>query len=319
MCIQRYDYSILTLIFSFTDIHSNIYSSTSVLFTVTQSSFSNANRISFLEHVVITMSLNIHTHGTNFDYDDFYDELYYDYLYGDIDAIYDWLDNPHPRRGDIKIELTSPHGTKSVLLPYRDYDFINEEGYDNWPFMSVHYWGENPVGTWTLKVTYRSGSGYVYMSGLSMTLYGTETTPTAVSSIPSTCHSYCARGCSGEGPGDCDVCSNLRNASTLQCVDECSPGTHLYKRYCLPDSDHPTPSTTSTSSSSSSEQHNGGGGNSVLIIAIGSGAGGLVLIAILLLLAAGIVNYLWKRKRNAQGFARIRMGPDDDDVTVTYY
>ena len=174
--------------------------------------------------------------------------------------------------------------------------------------MSVHYWGENPVGTWTLKVTYRSGSGYVYMSGLSMTLYGTETTPTAVSSIPSTCHSYCARDCSGEGPGDCDICSNLRNASNLQCVDECPPGTHLCKRYCLPDSDLPASCT--TTSSSSSEQH-----NSVLIIAIGSGVGGLVLIAmILLLIAAGLVIYLRKRKKSAQ-FSHQRLRSDDVVMT----
>ena len=115
---------------------------------------------------------------SEFDYDDFYDAIY-DY-YNDIDRIYDWLQSPHPRRGDIKIELTSPHGTTSVLLPYRNYDFVNEEGYDDWPFMSVHFWGENPVGTWTLKITYKSGSGYVTMSGLSMTLYGTATVPTAV-------------------------------------------------------------------------------------------------------------------------------------------
>ena len=88
--------------------------------------------------------------------------------------IYDWLEDSHPRRGDIKIELTSPQGTKSVLLPYRNYDFVNAEGYDDWPFMSVHFWGENPIGTWTLKITYKSTSGYVSMSGLSMTLYGTS-------------------------------------------------------------------------------------------------------------------------------------------------
>ena len=28
----------------------------------------------------------------------------------------------------------------------RDFDFIN------WPFMSVHFWGENPNGEWKLKV-----------------------------------------------------------------------------------------------------------------------------------------------------------------------
>ena len=123
------------------------------------------------------MSLSIEgvTPYLEYDYDDLND------YEGDI---YDWLEDSHPRRGDIKIELTSPQGTKSILLPYRNYDFISAEGYDDWPFMSVHFWGENPIGTWTLKITYKSGSGYVSMSGLSMTLHGTATIPTAISSIP---------------------------------------------------------------------------------------------------------------------------------------
>ena len=135
-----------------------------------------------MEHVIVTMSLSVRgvSHYSKYDYDDLYDELY-DYE-GDV---YEWLEDSHPRRGDIKIELTSPQGTKSILLPYRNYDFINQEGYDDWPFMSVHFWGENPVGTWTLKIHYKSCSGYVWMSGLRMTLHGTATIPTTVSSIPS--------------------------------------------------------------------------------------------------------------------------------------
>ena len=146
-------------------------------FSVAEHSFSSLDQISSLEHVIVTMSLSIEgvTPYLEYDYDNIYD------YEGDI---YDWLEDSHPRRGDIKIELTSPQGTKSILLPYRNYDFINAEGYDDWPFMSVHFWGENPIGTWTLKITYKSGSGYVSMSGLSMTLYGTATIPTAVSSIP---------------------------------------------------------------------------------------------------------------------------------------
>ena len=149
-------------------------------FLVTENSFSTFDRISSLEHVIVTMSLSIGgvPYYSEYDSDDVYD--LYDYE-GDI---YDWLQDAHPRRGDIKIELTSPQGTKSILLPYRNYDFVNVEGYDDWPFMSVHFWGENPVGTWTLKITYKSGSGYVSMSGLNMTLHGTATIPISVSSIP---------------------------------------------------------------------------------------------------------------------------------------
>ena len=174
------------------------------------------------------MSLRIRGVSNSVEYD-------YDDLSQYVGDIYDFLEDAHPRRGDIKIELTSPQGTKSILLPYRNYDFVNEQGYDYWPFMSVHFWGENPIGNWTLKITYKSGSGYVRMSGLSMTLYGTATIPTAVSSIPSVCNSSCARGCFGEGPEHCDSCQHFRIASTLECVDQCPTHTHAYKSYCYAD------------------------------------------------------------------------------------
>ncbi|XP_071955760.1 PC3-like endoprotease variant B [Antedon mediterranea] len=58
-----------------------------------------------------------------------------------------------PRRGDISIMLYSPAGTPSELLSTRKYDGdIN--GIKDWPFMSVHNWGENPKGMWTLELTY---------------------------------------------------------------------------------------------------------------------------------------------------------------------
>ena len=103
----------------------------------------------------------------------------YSYSITDIDDLYSWLEASHPRRGDIKILLTSPQGTTSTLLPYRNYDYINANGYSSWPFMSVHHWGENPVGRWTLRVYFKSTSGYVSVSGVRMTLYGTTTTQAA--------------------------------------------------------------------------------------------------------------------------------------------
>ena len=184
----------------------------------------------FLEHVVITMSLRVHGYSRSYDYSDFQDEI--DSI-TDVDDLYDWLEASHPRRGDIKILLRSPQGTTSTLLPYRNYDFVNAEGYDNWPFMSVHHWGENPSGQWTLTVYFKSSSGYVSMSGLRVTLYGTTETPQAVANIPSECDPACARSCSGPGPDHCDACRHLRIASTLQCVTTCPTGTTLHNGYCL--------------------------------------------------------------------------------------
>ena len=57
-------------------------------------------------------------------------------------------------RGALHIVLTSPAGTKSSLLLPRPKDKTNGE-FRDWPFLSVHFWGERPNGTWTLEV-YRS-------------------------------------------------------------------------------------------------------------------------------------------------------------------
>jgi subtilisin-like proprotein convertase family protein len=56
----------------------------------------------------------------------------------------------HKRRGDLSIVLTSPAGTKSRLLSPRPLD-DSKEGVD-FTFMTVHNWGEDPHGTWTLDV-----------------------------------------------------------------------------------------------------------------------------------------------------------------------
>uniref|UniRef100_A0A8B9LMN8 Neuroendocrine convertase 1 n=1 Tax=Astyanax mexicanus TaxID=7994 RepID=A0A8B9LMN8_ASTMX len=58
----------------------------------------------------------------------------------------------YTRRGDLHITLTSPSGTTTVLLAERERD-TSSNGFRNWDFMSVHTWGENPTGTWTLKIT----------------------------------------------------------------------------------------------------------------------------------------------------------------------
>ena len=41
-----------------------------------------------------------------------------------------------------------------MLLSERDQDWSNE-GFVNWPLMSVHTWGENPSGIWKLRINDR--------------------------------------------------------------------------------------------------------------------------------------------------------------------
>ena len=79
----------------------------------------------------------------------------------------------YTRRGALKINITSPHGTstnlncsissndglsfffflgmQTTLLSERDQD-SSTDGFKNWSFMSVHNWGEDPKGLWTIKI-----------------------------------------------------------------------------------------------------------------------------------------------------------------------
>jgi len=42
-------------------------------------------------------------------------------------------------------------GTETTLLTEREQD-KSIDGFKNWPFMSVHNWGENPKGLWIIKI-----------------------------------------------------------------------------------------------------------------------------------------------------------------------
>lgn len=170
----------------------------------------NCNNLVFLEHVVVTMTLTITLDSSDYEY----------YTYSSNNNAV--LEHAGPKRGDISIELLSPAGTKSVLLPRRIKDYVNEEGYESWPFMSVHHWGENPAGNWKVNISFASNGGHVTVDSISVNLYGASTVPKAISRIPSECSPECARNCSGEGPMNCDACKNFRMPDTLECVSNCS-------------------------------------------------------------------------------------------------
>lgn len=58
------------------------------------------------------------------------------------------------KRGDLEIRLLSPAGTVSILLDVRPMD-NSRMGFTDWPFMTVHNWGENANGVWKLVVINR--------------------------------------------------------------------------------------------------------------------------------------------------------------------
>lgn len=56
------------------------------------------------------------------------------------------------RRGDLELFLTSPMGTRSMILSKRANDDDHRDGFTKWPFMTTHTWGEYPQGVWGLEV-----------------------------------------------------------------------------------------------------------------------------------------------------------------------
>ncbi|KAF0987894.1 hypothetical protein HZS_2518 [Henneguya salminicola] len=58
----------------------------------------------------------------------------------------------HVCRGRLTIQLISPSGTRSVLLKPRQKD-SSSHGIHEWVFTSLHLWGEDPKGTWSIVVT----------------------------------------------------------------------------------------------------------------------------------------------------------------------
>ena len=119
---------------------------------------------------------------------------------------------------------------RSILLPERSNDFVNDEGYYSWPFMSVHHWGESPVGDWTITIQFSSDAGYVTVGDPAVVLYGTNEIPEAIQRIPEECSTECVRGCADHGEQFCDSCKKRRIVSDLRCVSSC-PGEDIDNIY----------------------------------------------------------------------------------------
>ena len=84
------------------------------------------NRIRFLEHVEIQLSLRFR------------------------------------RQGSLQVFLTSPRGTKSNMIPKRKYDRFPAL-FSNFTVDSVQFWGEDPLGTW--KLGFRNFNPDLYYTG----------------------------------------------------------------------------------------------------------------------------------------------------------
>ncbi|XP_014467641.1 PREDICTED: furin-like protease 2 isoform X2 [Dinoponera quadriceps] len=82
-------------------------------------------------------------------------------------------------RGNLRLLLTSPMGTTSTLLFERPRDVLSSN-FDDWPFLSVHFWGEKADGRWTLQII-NAGNRHVNSPGIlkkwQLIFYGTATNP----------------------------------------------------------------------------------------------------------------------------------------------
>jgi subtilisin-like proprotein convertase family protein len=79
------------------------------------------------------------------------------------------LNAPHARLGDLRVVLTSPSGSSSVLADMRN-DFT--AGYNNFVFTTARHWDERSHGVWSLRVSdVRSGVTGT-LSSWQINLYG---------------------------------------------------------------------------------------------------------------------------------------------------
>lgn len=73
-------------------------------------------------------------------------------------------------------------GTKSTLLFERPRDVLSSS-FDDWPFLSVHFWGEKADGRWTLEIV-NAGNRHVNEPGVlkkwQLIFYGTSINPIRV-------------------------------------------------------------------------------------------------------------------------------------------
>ncbi|XP_017905925.1 PREDICTED: proprotein convertase subtilisin/kexin type 4 isoform X2 [Capra hircus] len=126
----------------------------------------------------------------------------------------------YSRRGDLEISLTSPMGTRSTLVAIRPFD-VSSQGYNNWVFMSTHFWDEDPRGLWILGL---ENKGYYFNTGTlyryTLLLYGTAEDMTARPSGPQVTSNACVQR---DTEGLCQECHSPAYILGHLCLAYCPP------------------------------------------------------------------------------------------------
>lgn len=89
----------------------------------------------------------------------------------------------HQRRGDLRITLTSPDGTQSVMAEQRT--VTTGANYQQYTFTTPRFWGEESIGTWTVRVQDLLNGVTGTFSNFQLRFYGTEL-PLALAASPRT-------------------------------------------------------------------------------------------------------------------------------------
>ncbi|KAM8960449.1 proprotein convertase subtilisin/kexin type 4 [Pelodytes ibericus] len=125
----------------------------------------------------------------------------------------------YTRRGDLEIFLTSPMGTRSVLVALRPYD-TSSDGYKAWSFMSTHTWDENPQGIWTLELMNKGHySNNGFLQKFLLVLYGTDEDMMARNIQESVLRECVTR----DANGICQECETPYYAFGSLCLMYCPP------------------------------------------------------------------------------------------------
>ena len=82
------------------------------------------------------------------------------------------VDITHPNRGDLEIELVSPHGTVSTL---RSPNSDTGADIQDWSFGSVAHWGESSNGTWSIRIKDSEPGSTGALNTWSLVLHGVDT------------------------------------------------------------------------------------------------------------------------------------------------
>ncbi|XP_014738356.1 PREDICTED: proprotein convertase subtilisin/kexin type 4 [Sturnus vulgaris] len=130
----------------------------------------------------------------------------------------------YSRRGDLVVALSSPMGTTSTLVTVRPYD-TSQDGYQDWTFMSTHFWDENPKGIWTLQLENRGDdSNTGQLTSFILHLHGTDEDMPARASAATTADECLKR----DEQGACEDCGSSLYTHHGSCLSYCPP--HYYGR-----------------------------------------------------------------------------------------